>query len=53
RMCEYLGYHVVKLKRIRIMNIHLDLKIGEHRELSQAELTELNRLIEPSAKTID
>jgi 23S rRNA pseudouridine2604 synthase len=28
RMCEYLGYEVKKLKRIRIMNIKLDLPIG-------------------------
>ena len=52
RMCEYLGYHVVRLKRIRIMNIHLDLKVGEHRDLSKSELKELNRLIEPSSKTV-
>ena len=52
RMCEYLDYHVVRLKRIRIMNIHLDLKVGEHRDLSKSELKELNRLIEPSSKTV-
>ena len=52
RMCEYLGYHVVRLKRIRIMNIHLDLKVGEHRDLSKSELKELNRQIEPSSKTV-
>ena len=52
RMCDYLGYHVVRLKRIRIMNIHLDLKVGEHRDLSKSELKELNRLIEPSSKTV-
>ena len=51
-MSEYLGYHVVRLKRIRIMNIHLDLKVGEHRDLSKSELKELNRLIEPSSKTV-
>ena len=52
RMCEYLDYHVVRLKRIRIMNIHLDLKVGEHRDLRKSELKELNRLIEPSSKTV-
>ena len=31
RMCEYLGYEVKQLKRIRIMNIKLDVKIGEYR----------------------
>jgi 23S rRNA pseudouridine2604 synthase len=50
-MCEYLGYHVVRLKRIRIMNIHLDLEIGQHRDLTKEELKELNRLIAPSSKT--
>ena len=53
RMCEYLGYHVVRLKRIRIMNIHLDLEIGQHRDLTKEELKELNRLIAPSSKTYD
>jgi 23S rRNA pseudouridine2604 synthase len=53
RMCEYLGYHVVRLKRIRIMNIHLDLEIGQHRDLTKEELKELNRLIAPSSKTFD
>ncbi len=52
RMCEYLDYHVVRLKRIRIMNIHLDLKVGEHRDLRKSELKELNRLIESSSKTV-
>ena len=51
RMCEFLGYHVVKLKRIRIMNIHLDLEIGQHRKLTREEMVELNRLIAPSSKT--
>ena len=53
RMCEYMGYHVVKLKRTRIMNINLNLKVGEFRELTNSELNELNRLIQPSLKTID
>ena len=52
RMCEYLGYQVVRLKRIRIMNINLDLKLGEHRHLRKSELKELNRLIGPSSKTV-
>lgn len=42
RMCEYLNYRVVTLKRIRIMNIHLgDLKVGEWRELTEREIQEL------------
>ena len=39
RMCEALGYRVTKLKRVRIMNIHLkDLKTGEYRPLTEKEL---------------
>ena len=51
RMCEYLEYRVVKLKRIRIMNIQLDLPIGEYRELSKDEFKVLNDLINDSIKT--
>lgn len=53
RMCEYLGYEVKKLKRIRIMNIHLDMPIGQWRELTKQELAELQELIQDSKKTID
>ena len=54
RMCESLGYEVVKLKRIRIMNINLsDLKIGKWRELTYNELKGLNELILTSGKTKD
>lgn len=42
RMCEHLGYEVVSLKRLRIMNIHLEnLEIGEWRNLTEKELTDL------------
>ena len=51
RMCEYLGYEVVKLKRTRIMNIHLDVPVGKFRELSKKELHTLNKLLENSSKT--
>lgn len=51
RMCEYLGYDVTALKRIRIINISLDVPVGRYRELTDAEIKELNRLIEPSSKT--
>ena len=51
RMCEYLGYEVTALKRIRIINISLDIPVGRHRELTDAEILELNQLIEPSSKT--
>ncbi|MFP9118419.1 23S rRNA pseudouridine(2604) synthase RluF [Flavobacterium sp. RNTU_13] len=51
RMCEYLGYEVTALKRIRIINISLDVPVGRYRELTAAEMNEMNRLIEPSSKT--
>lgn len=53
RMCEYLGYEVVALKRIRIMNIHLDIPVGQWRNLSDTELAELNRLVSTSTKTFE
>lgn len=53
RMCEYLGYEVKKLKRVRIMNIKLDLAVGKWRELSDEELQTLNTLLEDSIKTVD
>ena len=53
RMCEYLGYEVIKLKRIRIMNIKLDTPIGKWRYLSENELIELNQLLSDSYKTVD
>jgi len=53
RMCESLGYRVKTLKRKRIMNIKLDVPLGEYRELSKAELLELNGLLENSSKTDD
>lgn len=51
RMCEYFDYTVVALKRIRIMNISLDVPVGKYREITKAEMTELNRLIGESTKT--
>ena len=51
RMCEYLGYDVIALKRIRIINISLDIPVGRFRDLTDAEIKELNELIEPSSKT--
>lgn len=53
RMCEYLGYEVTKLKRIRIMNIPLDLPLGKWRDLTKKEMEEINRLLADSSKTID
>jgi len=53
RMCEYLDYRVNKLKRVRIMNIKLDIPIGEWRYLTEKELAEVNQLISSSYKTHD
>ncbi len=42
RMCEYLGYKVTRLKRIRFMNITLgDLETGKWRYLTASEKKEL------------
>ena len=53
RMCEYLGYEVIKLKRVRIMNIELTTPIGEWRYLTVNELAELKELIKDSKKIND
>ena len=50
RMCEYLEYRVVKLKRIRIMNIELNIKVGRYRDLTKKEMTELQSLLSDSEK---
>ena len=51
RMCESLGYKVRSLKRVRIMNIKLDVPTGKYREFTKEELHELNLLLENSSKT--
>jgi 23S rRNA pseudouridine2604 synthase len=52
RMCEYLGYEVLKLQRTRIMNVHLDkLTIGQWRELTEKELEEINKMVATSSNT--
>ena len=53
RMCEFLGYKVQSLKRVRIMNIKLDLQTGKYREFTKEELLELNKLLENSSSTFD
>ncbi len=54
RMCEYLGYNVLKLKRTRIMNISLaSLPVGKWRNASDEEMAVIYRLTENSAKTED
>lgn len=52
RMCEYFGYRVVHLQRIRIMNITLGhLKVGDYRKLTPQELEGLKKLIRNSSNT--
>jgi 23S rRNA pseudouridine2604 synthase len=51
RMCEYLGYEVLKLKRVRIMNIPLDVPIGKWRYLTPEELQDIHAMTSSSAKT--
>ena len=53
RMCEYLDYKVVRLKRTRIMNVNLDIPVGKWRDLTSAELKEIQRLVSDSSKTHD
>lgn len=46
RMCEYLGYEVIKLQRIRIMNITLgNLEVGKWRDLSEEEINSLKTAV--------
>lgn len=50
RMCEYFGYRVVELQRVRIMNIELgDLKEGGYRDVTEEEYKKLQRLISNSS----
>ena len=45
RMCDYLGFKVKKLERIRIMNVKLDVPRGKWRLFSKTELKELKKLL--------
>lgn len=54
RMCEFLGYEVTSLRRLRIMNISLgNLKPGKYRSFTKKELKDLLALCEDSLKTHD
>jgi len=53
RMCEHLGYGVTKLKRVRIMNVHLDIPVGNWRYLTPHELKEIQRSVSGSQKTYE
>ena len=49
RMCEYLGYEVIQLVRLRIMSVELGrLKPGQWRNLGQREIDQLNTAIASS-----
>ena len=46
RMCEYFGYKVVTLKRVRIMNLYIDgLEEGKYREIRPEERKELEEML--------
>ena len=50
RMCEHFGYEVIKLERIRIMNIGLKgLPIGDWRDLSKSEMEIIDNLLSTSS----
>lgn len=50
RMCEYLDYRVVELKRVRVLNIRLgDLEVGSCREITGEEYRRLMSLLEHSS----
>ena len=52
RMCEHFDYEVVKLERIRIINISLKgLPIGEWRQLEPNEMKEIMAAISTSSST--
>lgn len=43
RMTEYLGNKVVKLVRYRIMNVELDIPVGQYRHLTEIEMKEIRK----------
>jgi 23S rRNA pseudouridine2604 synthase len=52
RMCQALGYKVIRLERIRIMNVTLDnIPVGKWRYLLDDEIKKINQLILDSIKT--
>ena len=53
RMCEYLDYRVTQLKRVRIMNISLDIPVGQWRDITEKELQDIHRLGMSSSKIHD
>jgi len=53
RMCEHLDYDVKKLKRVRIMNIKLDIAAGAYRDFTTQELNQINQAVKHSIKTFE
>ncbi len=53
RMVDFMGLRVQTLKRVRIMNVKLDVPVGKWRHLTIEELDEINRLSADSHKTFD
>ncbi|MES2557813.1 MAG: 23S rRNA pseudouridine(2604) synthase RluF [Bacteroidota bacterium] len=52
RMCEYFGYEVLKLERVRIMNISLKgIAVGDWRDLTETEMKTIYTLLETSEST--
>jgi 23S rRNA pseudouridine2604 synthase len=52
-MCEFLDYRVSKLKRVRIMNIKLDLPVGQWRYLNEDEILVIQSMVADSIKAFD
>jgi 23S rRNA pseudouridine2604 synthase len=46
RMCEHFGYRVRQLRRVRIMNVNLDVPIGKWRYLSKSELKLIRKAVD-------
>ena len=53
RMCEFLDYRVSKLKRVRIMNIKLDVPVGKWRYLNPDEILVINSMVANSTKEVN
>jgi 23S rRNA pseudouridine2604 synthase len=53
RMCEFLDYRVTKLKRVRIMNIKLDVPVGKWRYLNSDEILVINSMVANSTKEVN
>jgi len=54
RMCEYFGFEVTKLERVRIMNISVKgIPVGEWRELTPQEQTDIFNMVAKSSSEAD